>query len=81
MKFSPCQGGDNCTEGGTHCQGCGRSHEEIAETRQLIGQIANFAQKMGYENIEEFTTFIAAKAAGKARMQQMEGGFGRISIS
>lgn len=29
MKFGPCIGG--CTNEGTHCEGCGRSHEEVAE--------------------------------------------------
>jgi hypothetical protein len=53
MKFSPCT--DNCTHDGTHCQGCGRSHEEIAETKALVKQLVNFAQKMDYENIEDFS--------------------------
>ncbi len=43
MKFVPCQKGQ-CTYDGTHCEGCGRSHEEIAETKALIGNIVNFAQ-------------------------------------
>ncbi|MDD1613160.1 MAG: DUF1289 domain-containing protein, partial [Methylococcaceae bacterium] len=29
MKFSPCISG-KCTYEGTHCGGCGRTHEEIA---------------------------------------------------
>ena len=32
MKFSPCIAG-KCTDQGTHCEGCGRTHEEIAETK------------------------------------------------
>lgn len=68
MKFSPCRGGNNCTQGGTHCQGCGRSHEEIAETRKLVEAVAQYAVKMGYDNPEEFTQYVAAKAAGKAMM-------------
>ena len=82
MAFSPCQGGDNCTQDGTHCQGCGRSHEEIRETKALVGQIVAFAQKMGYDNIDEFTSALAAKASGKYRMDQMQKeGLGGISIS
>lgn len=79
MQFTPCQGKDNCTEGGTHCDGCGRSHVEIARTRELIGQIAAFAQDMGYENAREFTSFIGEKAAGKVAYEQQqaqEGGLG-----
>ena len=58
MKFSPCNG--NCTEEGTHCEGCGRSHEEIAEMRTHIASLVAFAEKMEYENIEEFVNGVAA---------------------
>ncbi len=79
MQFSPCRGGDNCTQGGTHCEGCGRSHEEIAKTRELIGAISRFALDMEYENIEEFTSFVGDKAAKKTRaalMPEQQGGIG-----
>lgn len=72
MEFKPCQGGNNCTEAGTHCQGCGRSHEEIAETRQIIEALTAFALKMDYENLEQFTQFVAQKAANKAMMSRMQ---------
>lgn len=36
MKFNPCRGGAFCTDVGTHCEGCGRSHVEIAETKVLV---------------------------------------------
>ena len=52
MKFSPCTG--KCTEEGTHCEGCGRSHEEIAEMREPVGLLVELAHKMQYENIEDF---------------------------
>jgi hypothetical protein len=57
MKFNPCIPG-KCTEEGTHCEGCGRTHEEIAETKKLVKELVNFSQKMGYENIEDFSGFI-----------------------
>ncbi len=57
MKFSPCTG--KCTDKGTHCEACGRSHVEIAETRSIVKGIVGFAQKMDYENPEEFTAAIA----------------------
>ena len=72
MEFKPCQGGNNCTEEGTHCQGCGRSHEEIAETRQLVEAMADFALKMGYENVEQFAQFVAQKATNKAMISRMQ---------
>ena len=57
MKFNPCIPG-KCTEEGTHCEGCGRTHEEIAETKKLVKDLVSFSQKMGYENIEDFSNFI-----------------------
>ena len=57
MKFNPCISG-KCTEDGSHCEGCGRSHEEIAETKQLVKALVDFAQKMDYENVEDFFGFI-----------------------
>ena len=57
MKFNPCIAG-KCTDEGTHCEGCGRTHEEIAETKKLVKDLVNFSQKMGYENIEDFSSFI-----------------------
>jgi hypothetical protein len=79
MQFSPCRGGDFCTQDGTHCQGCGRSHEEIAKTRELIQSMVSYALEMGYDNIEEFTSFLgdkAAKIARKKQLEQAEGGLG-----
>jgi len=73
MQFSPCQGGRNCTEGGSHCHGCGRSHEEIAETRDLINGLAQYIVKMDYENVEDFLKFVAIKAHGKAHMIKVGG--------
>ena len=73
MEFSPCQGGSNCTEDGSHCRGCGRSHEEIAETRQLIDSLAQYIVKMDYENVEDFIKFVAIKSLGKAHMLKVSG--------
>ncbi len=52
MKFSPCTG--KCTDQGTHCEGCGRTHEEVAETNQLVMQLVNYARDKDFENTEEF---------------------------
>ena len=57
MQFNPCTG--KCTEAGTHCEGCGRTHVDIAEMRKLVGQLVEFAQKMDYENIDEFANGVA----------------------
>jgi len=57
MKFSPCTG--KCTEEGLHCEGCGRSHEEIAEMRVQVGNLVAFAEKMNYENVDDFADGVA----------------------
>jgi len=63
MKFNPCI--DKCTSEGIHCQGCGRSFEEIAETKQLVMSIVSFIQSHGYENSEEFVNAISKSALKK----------------
>jgi len=57
MKFSPCTG--KCTDEGTRCEGCGRSHEEIAEMNTLVGNLITFAKKMNYENVDDFANGVA----------------------
>ena len=59
MKFNPCTG--QCTQEGTHCEGCGRSHTEIAQMKLLVKNAVKFANKMEYENTEDF-----AKAFGNS---------------
>ena len=57
MKFSPCTG--ECTKEGTHCEGCGRSHEEVAGLSKVVNELVGFAQKMEYENTEDFASAVA----------------------
>jgi len=57
MKYSPCNGG--CTHDGTHCNGCGRSHEEVAKVNGLVKQLAAYAKEMNYENIEDYANSVA----------------------
>jgi hypothetical protein len=80
MQFSPCKGGDFCSQEGTHCSGCGRSHEEIAKTRDLVFAVTRFAIEMGYENVEDFTAFVGDKAAKNVRKQQQLSQLGGIGI-
>ena len=65
MKYSPCV--DQCTTDGTHCSGCGRSHQEIAETKQLVKSVVDFIQKQGYDNPEEFVDRI-----GKSILKKLQ---------
>jgi TolB-like protein len=65
MKFNPCT--DNCTYEGTHCEGCGRTHQEIAETKKLVMAVVNFAQEQEYENIEDFANAIGQSVFKKLK--------------
>ncbi len=56
MKFNPCI--DQCTKDGSHCQGCGRSHEEIAGTKQIVQSAVAFIREQEYENPEDFVSAI-----------------------
>lgn len=64
MKFSPCISG-LCTFDGTHCKGCGRAHEEIAETKKMIKMLVDYAQMKEYENSEDFVNFVAKSVIKK----------------
>ncbi len=66
MKFNPCVPGQ-CTEEGSHCEGCGRSHIEIAETKKMVMNLVDFAQNQNYENIEDFSNFI-----GKSLLKKLQ---------
>ena len=57
MKFRPCNGG--CTDKGTHCDGCGRTHEEVAEFNRLVGGLAAQVLEQGYENIDDYANSVA----------------------
>ena len=43
MKYRLCNGG--CTHDGTHCNGCGRSHEDVAKVNHLVKELAAYAKK------------------------------------
>ena len=58
MIFKPCTGA--CTDDGTHCEGCGRSYEEVDEMRSLVGELVAFAERMEYENFADFADGVAA---------------------
>ena len=68
MKFSPCTG--ECTDKGTHCEGCGRTHKEVAETRKLVGAMVKYCQKKGYENIEDFANAMGHSVLYKLQKAQ-----------
>jgi predicted Fe-S protein YdhL (DUF1289 family) len=70
MKFNPCM--DKCTYEGTHCEGCGRSHQEIAETKKLVMGLVNFVQEQEYENAEDFVNAVGQSVLKKLKKAAAE---------
>ena len=57
MIFNPCTG--KCTEEGTHCEGCGRTHEDVAVTRGFVKEIVGYIQQKEYENPQDLINSLA----------------------
>jgi hypothetical protein len=66
-SFSPCKGKTTCRDDGKQCLTCGRSFAEIEQTRKLIDALAEFACAQGYQNVGEFTAYVADKVEKKVK--------------
>ena len=60
MKFSPCV--NKCTNDGTFCHGCGRSHTEIRENSALIDKVVAHLIKYDYDDPENFLKMLNEKS-------------------
>ena len=65
--FTPCKDRNACTEHGTHCKGCGRTHTEIFLTREIVADVVQYINKMNFENPEEFMAYLTRKVLKKAK--------------
>ncbi len=65
MRFKACIGRAYCTEDGERCRACGRSHAEIAATRELVARVHAFVTEMDYDNPEEFLAYLTRKVGKK----------------
>lgn len=61
MRFTPCQGKTACRDGGVQCLTCRRSLAEIGELRGLLDQLSNLAISYDYDNIDDFSAYVARK--------------------
>lgn len=67
MSFKPCVNRTACTEDGTHCRACGRSHEEIAQLRQLVNDAYALVDRWVYDNLDEFFSYLQKKVGKKLK--------------
>ena len=67
MKFNPCIG--ECTETGSHCEGCDRTHAEIDEMRRMVKGLVALANKMEYENHEDYADAVARSILHKLQKE------------
>lgn len=65
QNFKPCVGKNACRDSEHSCLTCGRPLAEVARTRELIDQLAEFVIASGYGNVDEFATYIARKVVKK----------------
>jgi hypothetical protein len=53
---------------------CGRSLQEIEDTRRLIDELAGLAIAYEYENVGEFAAYVASKVVKKVAHQRKDKG-------
>lgn len=63
MKFSPCT--SQCTSDGNFCQGCGRSHKEIRETKAICAKLVAHMFEYGYDDPEKFLAMLTEKSLAR----------------
>jgi hypothetical protein len=66
-SFTPCKGKTTCRDDGKKCLTCGRSFAEIEQTRSLIDALAEFVCAQGYDNVDEFSAYVAEKVGKKVK--------------
>lgn len=71
--FVPCKGKTACRDDGVKCLTCGRSFDEIEQTRRLIDALADFVCAQGYNNVNEFATYVAGKVEKKVKHRREAG--------
>ncbi len=70
--FRPCQGKNACRDNGVLCLTCGRKLGEVQTLRELMGQLSDLAVNYEYENVEEFTQYVARKLEKMITYRQQE---------
>ena len=63
--FKPCINRNACNDDGVRCRSCGRSLDEIIQTKQVVDTVFNFIREMDYDNSDEFMAYLSRKIAKK----------------
>ena len=70
--FTPCQGKNACRDNGVVCLTCGRRLTEIEKLRDLMQELSALAVEYDYENIDEYTDYVARKIAKLVEHKRQE---------
>ncbi len=71
-NFTPCQGKNACRDNGVLCLTCGRKLTEIEKLRELMQELSEHAIEYDYENVDDFTQYIARKVAKMIEYKRQE---------
>ena len=71
-SFTPCQGKNACRDNGVLCLTCGRKLTEIETLRELLQKLTNLAVDYDYDNVDEYTDYIARKVAKMIEYKRQE---------
>jgi predicted Fe-S protein YdhL (DUF1289 family) len=70
--FTPCQGKNACRDNGVLCLTCGRKLSEVTKLRELMHELATLAIYHDYDNVDDFTQYIARKVGKMIDYQKQE---------
>jgi predicted Fe-S protein YdhL (DUF1289 family) len=70
--FTPCQGKNACRDDGVLCLTCGRKLSEITKLRELMQELASLAIYHDYDNVDDYTQYIARKVGKIIDYQKQE---------
>jgi predicted Fe-S protein YdhL (DUF1289 family) len=71
-NFTPCQGKNACRDDGVLCLTCGRKLSEIESLRELMQKLTALAIEYEYENVEDYSGYIARKVAKMIEYRRQE---------
>ena len=71
-SFTPCQGKNACRDNGVLCLTCGRKLTEVETLRELLQKLTNLAVDYDYDNVDEYTDYIARKVAKMIEYKRQE---------